>query len=160
MENILSKPLRTVAVRGNIFSFLLPWDTVMSKLSDAWARNDFRQWPLDPDTACHFVKVHLSKGQETLIDQLKQLRVRSKIVKQMANVYIANHIEELMKKESVIQLLASRTGTLQERFAAHIDARVNATYPEHTFGTFDGAVPQTIKEETLAKCALDFTCKR
>ena len=29
MDNPLAKPLSTVAVRGNVFSFLLPWDRVM-----------------------------------------------------------------------------------------------------------------------------------
>eukprot|EP00973_Karenia_brevis_P024187 3339241-Karenia_brevis.AAC.1 len=50
MTKSLAKPVSTVAVRGNVFSFLLPWDPLMNKLSKAWAENDFMEWPLDQDT--------------------------------------------------------------------------------------------------------------
>ena len=36
MEEALARPQRAWAVRGNIFSFLLPWDSVMAQLSKAF----------------------------------------------------------------------------------------------------------------------------
>eukprot|EP00973_Karenia_brevis_P000751 106070-Karenia_brevis.AAC.1 len=68
MTNALGKPVSTVAVRGNVFSFLLPWDPWMKKLSKAWADNDFTEWPSDQDTACEIVTVRIVRGHEALID--------------------------------------------------------------------------------------------
>eukprot|EP00973_Karenia_brevis_P030468 4200399-Karenia_brevis.AAC.1 len=67
--NALGKPISTVPVRGNVFSFLLPWDPLMKKLSEAWAENDFREWPLDQNTVCEILTVRLVRGHEALIDQ-------------------------------------------------------------------------------------------
>eukprot|EP00973_Karenia_brevis_P075414 10474569-Karenia_brevis.AAC.1 len=79
MMNALWKPVSTVAVRGNVFSFLLPWDPWMKKLSQTWADNDFREWPLDQNAVCEILTVCLVRGHEALIDQSRQLRVRSRI---------------------------------------------------------------------------------
>ena len=57
LEATLASPLRSVAVRGNCFSFLLPWEQVMGKLSRAFGQGDFRAWPLDQDTAMQIVRV-------------------------------------------------------------------------------------------------------
>ncbi len=51
MEEGIGDPQRAYGIRGNCFSFLLPWDTVMKKLSEAFARGDFTAWPLDQDAA-------------------------------------------------------------------------------------------------------------
>eukprot|EP00973_Karenia_brevis_P086395 11979291-Karenia_brevis.AAC.1 len=84
--NALGKPVSTVAVRDN----------------------DFREWPLDQNTVCEILIARLIRGHEALIDQFRQLRVRSKIAKRMANIYIENHSEDLVRKKSVIKLLATR----------------------------------------------------
>ena len=81
MTNALSKLVSTVAVRGNVFSFLLPWDPLMQKFPAAWAENDFTQWPLDQDTVCEILTLRLVRGHEAVIDQLRQLQVRSRVVK-------------------------------------------------------------------------------
>ena len=104
----VAKPMRTVAVRGNVFSFLLPWDRVMQKLSSAWASGDFTEWPLDQDTVCEILTVRFVRGQEALMDQFKQLKVRSRVVKRLANIYIDNHYAELVKKGKVMKLLSAR----------------------------------------------------
>ena len=57
LEATLARPLRSVAVRGNCFSFLLPWEQVMGKLSRAFGQGDFTAWPLDQDTAMQIVRV-------------------------------------------------------------------------------------------------------
>eukprot|EP00973_Karenia_brevis_P079565 11039836-Karenia_brevis.AAC.1 len=72
--NALGELVSTVAVRGYVFSFLLPWDPLMNKLSKALAENDFREWPLDQNTVCEVLTVRLVRGQEALIDQFRQLR--------------------------------------------------------------------------------------
>eukprot|EP00973_Karenia_brevis_P055229 7679498-Karenia_brevis.AAC.1 len=51
LEIPIAQPTGPVSIRGNVFSFLLPWSKLMCKLPDAFANNDFREWPLDQDTA-------------------------------------------------------------------------------------------------------------
>eukprot|EP00973_Karenia_brevis_P047613 6608716-Karenia_brevis.AAC.1 len=80
----------------------------MKKLSKAWADNDFTEWPRDQDTACGILTARLVRGHEALIDQFPQLKLRSRIAKRMANIYIENHYKELLKKQRVIKLLAAR----------------------------------------------------
>ena len=53
MEEAVGSPQRAYAVRGNCFSFLLPWGTVMGKLSSAFAEGDFTHWPLDQDSGAN-----------------------------------------------------------------------------------------------------------
>eukprot|EP00973_Karenia_brevis_P078770 10932920-Karenia_brevis.AAC.1 len=52
MTQPLGRPQRAWAVRGNIFSFLLPWEKVMAQLSKCILTGDFSDWPLDQATAC------------------------------------------------------------------------------------------------------------
>ena len=47
MREALGRPKRAWAVRGSIFSFLLPWETTMKRLSKCFLDGDFREWPLD-----------------------------------------------------------------------------------------------------------------
>eukprot|EP00973_Karenia_brevis_P054656 7596161-Karenia_brevis.AAC.1 len=47
LENASAQPTGPISIRGNVFSFLLPCNKLMRKLSDAFAKNDFREWPLD-----------------------------------------------------------------------------------------------------------------
>ena len=72
MEEAIGTPQRAYAVRGNCFSFLLPWDKVMKKLSQAFAEGDFTAWPLDQDSAAQIVWVKLVRGHEALIDLFKE----------------------------------------------------------------------------------------
>ena len=105
----------------------------MKKLSLAWTDNDFTEWPHDPNTVAEILTARLVRGHEALIDQFRQLKVRSRIIKQMANMYIENRYEDLVKKENVIKLLAARDGNLKERFKEHINKRVDEQYPPSIF---------------------------
>ena len=52
MREALGRAQRAWAGRGNIFSFLLPWEQVMAQLSKCFLTGDFTEWPLDQQTAC------------------------------------------------------------------------------------------------------------
>ena len=108
MNEPLANSQRSWSVRGNVFSFMLPWETVMAHLSRAFAAGDFSQWPLDQDTAATIVRLRMVRGHEALVSQFKELRVRSQIVKGLANLYVDNQLTELLKKKSVTGLLASK----------------------------------------------------
>ena len=68
----------------------------------------------------------------------------------MANIYIENHYADLVKKQSVIKLLAARDGDLKQRFKEHINNRVDDKYPPNTYDTSDGCVPESIRVQTQA----------
>ena len=91
----------------------------MSKLSEAFSRSDFRDWPLDQETAAQILGIKLVRGHEALIDQFKELKVSSSNVQQMANIYDDNHLTDIMQNGSVVQLLASRTTNLRQQFREH-----------------------------------------
>ena len=92
----------------------------MAHLSRAFAAGDFSQWPLDQDTAATIVRLRMVRGHEALVSQFKELRVRSQIVKGLANLYVDNQLSELLKKKSVTGLLASKAQHLREQFREHI----------------------------------------
>ena len=145
MEEALARPQRAWAVRGNLFSFLLPWESVMSQLSKCFISGDFREWPLDQATACGVCRVRFVRTVESVVDKFAELRVRSQVVKDMANIYIRRHIADLSTRPHVLKLRADMPGaSLQERFKAHIDSRVDAEYPPEHFDTAAGAVPEAI----------------
>ena len=89
------------------------------------------------------------RGHEALIDQFKELKVRSRVVKEMANIYVENHMTELESLTSVLKLLAARQHsheTVRERFQRHINLRVDQEYPAAQHDTEAGAVPSRIRE--------------
>ena len=145
MQEGLGHLQRAYGVRGNCFSFLLPWDTVMKTLSRAFAEGDFSEWPLDQDTAAQVVRVTMVRGHEALLDQFKELKVRSRVVKAMANLYVDNHLAELISRASVVKLLAARRGDLRQQFREHIELRVDAAYPANQHGDEEGSVPERMR---------------
>ena len=102
----------------------------MSRLSKAFGEGDFSTWPLDQATAAQVVRVRFVRGNEALRQQFKELLVRSRVVKAMANVYVENNLEELMQNSATVKLLTQRSPNLREDFRRHIDARADAEYPD------------------------------
>ena len=124
----------------------------MGQLSKVFGKGDLTQWPLDEDVAAQIVRMRFVRGPEALRQQFKELVVRSQVVKGMANIYIENHMEELLKKNSVLQLLSARSGNVHEDLKNHIELRVNAEYPSAIHGGEEGGVPaklQCLFEEAL-----------
>ncbi len=58
-----------LAVRGNIFSFLLPWEKILAQLFQKIEDGDLSEWPLSPDVVRQIVRVrlvHISIKQRAL----------------------------------------------------------------------------------------------
>ena len=96
MENV-SQPRLSYGVRGNIFSFLMDWEQAQTDMSKVLGECDVWDWPMNPTRASQVVRVRIVKGQESLIDKFKELTVRAEIVRQVAYLYIENHMEKLME---------------------------------------------------------------
>ena len=95
MKEALGKPQGAWAVRGNIFAFLLPWAKAIAQLSKCLLTGDFRDWPLDQETVCEFVRVRLVRAQHDAAPQHRELIVRSNIVKGIAKLYMERHVRDL-----------------------------------------------------------------
>ena len=133
MQETLGSPQRAWAVRGNLFSFLLPWEKIMAQLSKCFLTGDFREWPLDQQTVCEVVRVRIVRAKQQATQKYRELTVRSKVVKHMANIYMERHIKDLGQRPRVLKLLpydeasnASDTGDVTERLRGHIEARIDA----------------------------------
>ena len=77
MESNVGKPERAYAVRGNIFSCLLPWEHIMQALCEKIEEGDLSQWPLNRDAAADLVTVRLVHGPAQILDKFQQLHVRA-----------------------------------------------------------------------------------
>ena len=158
MQEVLGKAQRAWAVRGNLFSFLLPWEKIMAQLSKCFLTGDFREWPLDQQTVSEIVRVRIVRAVQQATVKYRELTVRSAVVKYMANIYMERHIKDLGQHPHVLKLLQVPTEGRQVdaedsegRLRAHIEARVDAEYPKATFGSPEGAIPQPILEMIRAQ---------
>ena len=93
MEQVLTNPRYNYGVRGNLFSFLLPWNHIQERLE--YLDEDLTQWPLGPGEVTQVVRVRLQKGDEALVKECKELRVRAAVVRMMAFIYIEHHLDDL-----------------------------------------------------------------
>eukprot|EP00973_Karenia_brevis_P018443 2528811-Karenia_brevis.AAC.1 len=108
----------------------------MAQLSKCSLTGVFSDWPLDQATACEVCRVHFLRGQESVVDKYAELRTRSQVVKEMANIHIERHMQDLGKRINGLELKASNQhACLADRFREHIERRVDAEYPAKEFGT-------------------------
>ena len=102
MEAALTQPERACGVRGNIFSFLLPWDRIQEQLEKN--NEDLSDWPLAPEKVCQIVRVRMVRGPEELLNKFKELHVRAEIVRRVAAIYIEHHLEDLSGKPGALTI--------------------------------------------------------
>ena len=95
MDTRLGGAERSYKVRGNLFSFLLPWEDVIRQLSDKCEEGDLSEWPWSPEAMCQAVRVKFTNGSETLSDKFRDLYVRSCVVKVVAGIYVDRHVGDL-----------------------------------------------------------------
>ena len=81
MEQLVGKPQRAYGVRGNLFSFLLPWERIHEEIEKTVEKGDLSGWPLSPDVVQHVVRVRLVKGPEELLNKFNELKIRARVVK-------------------------------------------------------------------------------
>ena len=71
MDSSLAKARRSWGVRGNLFSFLLPWEKVLQQLYEKVERGDLAEWPLSPSAVCQVVRVRFVRGPTELLEQFR-----------------------------------------------------------------------------------------
>ena len=141
METAVGKPERAWGVRGNLFSFLLPWEKVMEQLFKKVEAGDLSDWPLDRWEASKVVRVRLVRGPEQILDKCRDLHVRSWVIRRLAHIYIERHIADLANRPGVLKIHAyMQQKTVDASLKAHVDQRVAKFYPAAEYGTPTGKV--------------------
>ena len=147
MDTALSQATRSWGVRGNIFSFLLPWETVLTQLFEKVEDGDLSQWPLAPDVVLKVVRVRFIRGPEDLLQKFRDLYVRSKVVKKLAEIYIDRKVQDLANRPGVLQIHTfQKCATVAESLKAHVAQRVDALYPPALHGSGQGALLPGLEE--------------
>ena len=96
---------------------------------------------MDRQRASQAVRVRIVKGQESIIDKFKELKVRARIVREVAYLYIENHMEDLMKLRGAQEIHAKMQKTsVRQSLKAHVDARIQEHFPLEEFPMPDGGV--------------------
>ena len=136
-----AQPRLSYGVRGNIFSFLMDWEQTQCHLSKILKEGDVWDWPMDRRRASQIVRIRIVKGQESIIEKFKELKVRAEIVRQIAYLYIADHMEELLSLEGAQKIHRKmQQATVQLSLQAHVDSRIQEHFPPSDFPSPDGAV--------------------
>jgi len=141
MQVELGHAQKSWGVRGNLFSFLLPWENVLQQLFLKIEDGDLSQWPLDPAIARQLVRVSFTRGPESLLSKFKELSVRSSVVKKLAHIYIENRAQDLAGRPGVLkihnyELCASVSASLKQ----HADRRIDRLYPPELFDSESGSL--------------------
>ena len=84
----------------------------MSQLSKCFLTGDFTDWPLDQETVCEFVRVRLVRAKSASTQQYRELRVQSRVVKHMADLYMRRHVQDLGERPRVLKLLKASGTTV------------------------------------------------
>ena len=111
MDARLGGAERSWKVRGNLFSFLLPWEDVIRQLRAKCEGGDLSEWPWSPEAMCQIVRVKFTNGSEILSDKFRALYVRSNVVKVMAGVYIDRHVGDLQDRKGVWDIYLGRSAS-------------------------------------------------
>ena len=128
-------------VRGNMFSFLLPWDKVLQQLFEKIQDGDHSEWPLAPNIARQIVRVSFSRGPESLLSKFKELRVRSWVVKKLAYIYIEHQVQDLAARPGVLKIhTLQRCASVAESLKQHAARRIDRYYPPQPHDSKSGAL--------------------
>ena len=145
METAVGKPERAWAIRGNLFSFLLPWEEIMAQLFKKIEDGDLSEWPLNRYAAAKVVTVRLVRGPEQILQKFRELHVRSWVVRRLSYIYIERHIADLADRPGVLKIHAHmQQATVEASLKAHVDQRVAEFYPPAEYNTGSGHVPPEI----------------
>jgi len=104
MEEPVAQPQRAYAVRGSLFSFLMPWERIQADISKTLEQGDLSAWPMSPEQVHQVVRVRLMKGPKEILNKFKELRVRAQVVRDVAQLYITHHVKDLADRPGVLAL--------------------------------------------------------
>ena len=149
---------RAYATRGNVFSYILPWESILRNASAVTTDAVFESWPHPPDVVAHMVRfLFYGTTEEHCMKHLKELHVRSHVLVGLGHIY-AEHLHEAVAGTRTATLVKDRAATI-----ARYEENVRRFYPEERFGSEEGGLSDELThaaEETVkrARAAAASTC--
>ena len=95
---------KSFAVRGNVFSYILPWDDIQLDLHDKLKDDDIADLPHPPQKIAEWVRVVFKNGDTEKLHRIPELKVRSRILRGLGKLYLQHHHEDLVDTRSAILL--------------------------------------------------------
>ena len=130
-------------VRGNVFSYHMPWEKIIDSLNRTTSDEKLSLLPHDPEHLAHMVQLHLKIGTIDMAKHIKEIKVRAHVVLALGYELIkAGHAAYIKLSESAtLNDFSSRMRDAQ----AALKSRVKQRYP--SLGTpedIDGVVPPAV----------------
>ena len=119
---------RAYAIRGNVFSYILPWESILASACAVTPAEWLNQWPHAPKIVAHLVKaLFVNTGDEHSLKHLKELKIRAHILVGLGKIYIEHGQEDMCKQPNAL---------------ANYTARVSTLYPTDRFGGDGGLIEE------------------
>ena len=132
---------RAIGIRGNVYSYMLPWESILMNAAKMTSDAVFETWPHPPDVVAHMIRfLFLSTSDEQCMAYLKELHVRSHVLVGLGRIY-AEHLHEVVAGTRTAGMLQDRAATV-----ARYMANVERYYPESRYGSEEG----WLSDEVLA----------
>ena len=135
---------RAYAARGNIYSYILPWESILRAAAKVTSVDVFKSWPHPPHVVAHMIRfIFKGTDEEQCLSFLKELRIRSHVLVGLGRIY-AEHLHEMFTGSPVAARLLNRAQNF-----ANYEAGVRQHYPDDKFGGEEGGLCDEIKEAVL-----------
>ena len=104
----------------------MDWEQTQKDMSKFLGECDVWDWPMDRKRASQIVRVRIVKGQESILDKFKELKVRAQIVKEVCYLYIEHHMQDLMQLDGAKKIHAKmQRASVRESIQAHASTRID-----------------------------------
>ena len=71
-------------------------------------QGDLSQWPMDPVQVAQVIRVKFMQGPDEILNKFKELKVRAKVVKDVALAYVASHCKDLCGSPGALRIHGER----------------------------------------------------
>ena len=146
------KAKHRIGVRGNIFSFIMPWHDILSQLLDVMGHAKL-SLPHPPEVIAHLVRLHLKVDNLELTRHMKEVCVRTHVVVELGHDLIRHKHPALMKKTNAGQVELPSTAEIMAKYTE----LVHKYYPppsdpsEAEHGVAPAAVLEVIEQGRQAR---------
>ncbi len=124
MEEELFNPQHRHAVRGNVFSYQMPWEKIIERLEATTKDKELALLPHDPEKLAHMVRLHLRVGSVDLAKHIPEIKLRAHVVLALCcDLIDAGHAAYVDTTQCNVDLLRRRMAaakkTVQRRLHQH-----------------------------------------
>ena len=141
-----------IGVRGNIFSFPMPWTDIMNSLLQATESAEMIV-PHPPEIVAHMVRLHLKTSSHEITRHMKEVCVRTHVVLQLGYDLIDSGHSALVKRSNAGPVPRAEVARIKEAYRRQVERYYpqSADAAEAEFGVPPAAILQVCQESQKAK---------